>query len=120
MGKQTGQISYPDIIASVFKRENQSLPVETILAKVSSVRSVKQPSLIMYLEMHPRFYKSINNTYGLRGWLPPREKQNLRTPEWLIEDSKSIERVERARQRGYDVESIIAEDKLKKIRTSAP
>lgn len=103
---------YPDIIASVLKREKQAIPIDSILAKVSLVRSVKQPSLIMYLDMHPRFYKSINNTYGLRGWLPPREKQNLRTPEWLIEDSKSIERVERARQRGYDIESIIAEDKL--------
>lgn len=105
--------TYPDIIASVLKREKQAIPIDSILAKVSSVRSVKQPSLIMYLDMHPRFYKSINNTYGLREWLSPREKQNLRTPEWLIEDSKSIERVERARQRGYDIESIIAEDKLK-------
>jgi len=104
---------YPDIIASVLKHENQAIPIDAILAKVSSVRSIKQPSLIMFLEMHSRFYKSINNTYGLRGWLLPREKQNLRTPEWLIEDSKSFERVERARQRGYDVESIIAEDKLK-------
>jgi len=103
---------YPDIIASVLKREKQAIPIDSVLAKVSAVRSVKQPSLIMYLDMHPRFYKSINNTYGLRGWLPPREKQNLRTPEWLIEDSKSVERVERARQRGYDIESIIAEDKL--------
>lgn len=103
---------YPDIIASVLKHENQPIPADTILAKVSSIRTVKQPSLIMYLDMHPRFYKSINNTYGLREWLPPREKQNLRTPEWLIEDSKSFERVERARQRGYDIENIIAEDKL--------
>lgn len=66
----------------------------------------------MYLDMHPRFYKSINGTYGLRTWLPPREKQNLRTPEWLVEDSKSFERVERSKQRGYDVEGIIETDNI--------
>ena len=105
--------SYPDIVASVLKQQNQAIPFDLILGKVSSIRSVKQPSLFMYLEMHPRFYRSINNTYGLQGWLPPREKQNLRTPEWLIEDSKSLERVERAQRRGYDIENIIVDDKLR-------
>jgi hypothetical protein len=105
--------SYPDIVASVLKQQNQAIPFDLILGKVSSIRSVKQPSLIMYLEMHPRFYRSINNTYGLRGWLPPREKQNLRTPEWLIEDSKSLERVERAKRKGYVIENIIVDDKLR-------
>ena len=103
---------YTEIVASVLKREHQAIPFDLILAKVSSVRLVKQQTLVMNLDMHPRFYKSINGTYGLRNWLPPRENQNLRTPEWLIEDSKSFERVERAKQRGYDVESIIAGDNL--------
>jgi len=104
---------YTEIVASVLQQENQAIPFDSIFSKVSLIRLAKQQSLSMCLDMHPRFYKSIDNTYGLRGWLPPREAQNLRTPEWLIEDSKSIERVERARQRGYDIESIIAEDKLK-------
>ena len=39
----------------------------------------------MLLDMYPRFYKSLENTYGLRAWLSPREKQTLRTPEWLVE-----------------------------------
>ena len=103
---------YPEIIASILSRENRTIPFEVILARASTIRSVKQSSLFMSLELHPRFYKSINNTYGLRGWLPPREKQNLRTPEWLIEDSNSLERVERAKAKGYDIESLIANDKL--------
>lgn len=103
---------YPDIIASILKKENRSLHAEIIFSKVSAVRPIKLTSLHLYLDLHPRFYKSINNTYGLRGWLPSRDKQNLRTPEWLVEDSKSFERVERATQKGYDVERIIEEDKL--------
>lgn len=103
---------YTDIIASVLRQEDRSVPFDFILAKVSAVRPVKRQTVIMYLDMHPRFYKSINGTYGLRTWLPPREKQNLRTPEWLVEDSKSFERVERSKQRGYDVDSIVDNDKL--------
>jgi hypothetical protein len=103
---------YPDIVAAVLSQEKQVLSFDKILALVSSIRPIKQPSLFMYMEMHPRFYKAINNLYGLRGWLPPRENQNLRTPEWLIEDSKSYERLERAKQRGYDIDSIVEEDKL--------
>jgi DNA-directed RNA polymerase delta subunit len=110
-GKQAAP--YPEIIASILEEENRPIPYDLLMAKVSSVRTIKQQSFLLYLELHPRFYKSINNLYGLRGWLPPREKQNLRTPEWLIEDSKSYARVERARQRGYDIENLVSEDQVR-------
>jgi len=103
---------YTEIVASILRQENRPLPFDLIFANVSAIRSVKQSSLLMSLEIHPRFYKSIHNTYGLRGWLPAREKQNLRTPEWLIEGPHSQARVEKARARGYDVDRMIADDML--------
>lgn len=103
--------AYPDIIASVLKQENQALPFDLIFTRVSAMRLIKQSSFEMYLEMHPRFYKSIHNSYGLRGWLVPGEKQHLHTPAWLVEDSNSSKRVERAKTRGYDVDKLIANDK---------
>jgi len=64
----------------------------------------------MLLDMYPRFYKSLENTYGLRAWLAPREKQTLRTSESLVESLDSYERLVQAGQRGYDVESMIQLD----------
>ena len=64
----------------------------------------------MSLDMQPRFYKSLEKTYGLRVWLPPREKQTLRTPEWLVEESDSFKRLEQAIKRGYDVVNMIQAD----------
>jgi hypothetical protein len=101
---------YPDIIASILKSEKKSISLDAIYIKVCQIRDVRQSTLTMLLSMHPRFYKSRENTYGLRVWLPPREKQTLRTPEWLVEDSDSIKRIEQSVQRGYDVESMIAVD----------
>ncbi len=60
----------------------------------------------MYLDLNPRFYKSTNNTYGLRAWLEERYKQNLLTPVDFIEETKSYERVGRARSHGYNREEI--------------
>jgi hypothetical protein len=102
--------TYPDIIASILKLHNKSLPSDTIFSKVSEVRPIKQVTLTMLLDLHPRFYRSMEKTYGLRVWLPEREKQTLRTPEWLVEDSDSYKRLEQAIQRGYDVESILKAD----------
>jgi len=104
---------YPGIIASVLTQENQAMPFDLIFARVSSLRSIKPASLKLYLDTHPRFYRTSNKTYGLRGWLPPKEKQDLLTPEWLMEDSYSFRRVERAKARGVDLDKLIAEDKLK-------
>ena len=102
---------YTDLIAKVLREESHSLPMEAIYFRVNKIRPIKKTSLLLYLEMHPRFYKAIDGTYGLRAWLPPREKQTLRTPDWLVEDSKSYKRVDAARERGYDIERIILKDR---------
>lgn len=102
--------TYPDIIASILKSSGKPLSADAIYHKVNEIRQVKQSTLIMSLEMHPRFYKSLQKTYGLRAWLPPREKQTLRTPEWLVEDRESYKRLEQAGQRGNNIESIIQAD----------
>lgn len=95
---------YPEIISSILEQEKKPLPVDMIYARVNSIRPIKRQTVTMFLDMHPRFYKSIESTYGLRSWLPPREKQTLRTPGWLVEDSASFLRVMRAIERGYKVQ----------------
>lgn len=102
--------TYPDIIASILKSIGKPLSADALYLRVNELRQVKQSTLIMSLEMHPRFYKSLQKTYGLRAWLPPRERQTLRTPEWLVEDSDSYKRLEQATQRGYDIENMIQAD----------
>ena len=102
--------TYPDIIASILKSSNKPLSADAIYHKVNEIRQVKQSTLIMSLDMHPRFYRSFEKTYGMRVWLPPREKQTLRTPEWLVEDSDSYKRLEQASQRGYDIENMLQSD----------
>jgi hypothetical protein len=64
-----------------------------IQALVSATRPIKRGSLQMYLDLDPRFYKSIQGAYGLRSWLPPRERQTLGTPDWQVEDRKSYQRI---------------------------
>lgn len=102
--------TYPDIIASILKSQKKPLPGQIIYFKVNELRQVKQATLTMLLDLHPRFYRSLEKTYGLRVWLPEREKQTLRTPEWLIEDTESYKRLERASQRGYDINAILKID----------
>ncbi|MCL4273439.1 MAG: hypothetical protein KJZ77_06165 [Anaerolineales bacterium] len=102
--------TYPNIIAAIMKSHNKPLSAESVYHKVNIIRPIKQATLTMLLELHPRFYKSQQNTYGLRVWLPAREKQTLRTPEWLVEDRDSYKRLELAKQRGYDVSNIIKAD----------
>ncbi|MBV6393022.1 MAG: hypothetical protein KPEEDBHJ_02252 [Anaerolineales bacterium] len=102
--------TYPDIIASILKSSKKPLSADAIYHRVNEIRPVKQSTLIMSLDMHPRFYRSLEKTYGLRVWLPPREKQTLRTPEWRVEDSDSYKRLEQASRRGYDIENMIQED----------
>ena len=83
---------------------------ESIYHKVNEKRQIKRTSLTMLLDMYPRFYKSLENTYGLRIWLAPREKQTLRTPKWLAESLDSYERLVQAGQRGCDIASILQLD----------
>jgi hypothetical protein len=102
---------FPDIVADILKREGNPLPFPNIYFKVNQVRKAKKASLIMTMDCHPRFYKSNNNFYGLRTWLPERRKQNLLTRIEFTETLDSFKRVERAILHGYNVENIIRKDK---------
>jgi DNA-directed RNA polymerase delta subunit len=102
--------TFPDIIASILRTEKKPLPIDTIYQKVQRIRSIKPNTLTTVLEAHPRFYKSLEKTYGLRVWLPSREQQTLRTPEALVENNNSFKRLQSAAQRGYDVENILKAD----------
>jgi hypothetical protein len=104
--------NYQAIVASILRQANIPLPYELIFARVSAIRPVTSSTLAMCLDMHYRFYKSIQNTYGLRAWLASGEQQSLRTPEWFMEASKSLARVERARAKGLHVDRFIHEDRL--------
>lgn len=103
--------SYTDIVAEVLSTEGKSLPFGNILQSVNSRRTVKYQTLQMTLDMNPRFYYSQEGTYGLRAWLLPRERQTLRTPKWQVETPQSYERVERATERGYDIDMIMSQDR---------
>jgi len=102
---------YTDIVAKILKKERKALSFGTIYQQVKIVREVDKSSLTMLLDLNPRFYKSKASTFGLRAWLPPRHKQTLLTPQSLIEDQKSLLRVENAIKHGYNVEEIIERDK---------
>lgn len=102
--------NYDDIIADVLQAANKPLSYGELLQDVNVIRQIKPASLQMYLDTHVRFYRSVEGTYGLRAWLPPPEKQTLRTPLWQVEDSDSFERVDRERARGCNVDSIIEQD----------
>jgi hypothetical protein len=108
-GDQTAEF-YPAIIASVLRQANRPMPKDWIHARVSAIRPVTFSSLVMNLDLNVRFYKSRQNTYGLRGWLPVGVTQIQPIPDWLIETPLSLKRVARARAKGWDVEKIIAED----------
>lgn len=103
--------NFTDIISSIMKREGYALHKEVIYAQANKVRKIKESTLIMSLDLNPRFYRSIESTYGLRAWLLKPEDQTLRTPRWLIEDTKSFQRVINASTRGYNIEAIIEKDK---------
>lgn len=102
---------YVNIGAAILRAEKNTVSFGDLLQQVNSKRVVKQTSLQMMLDLNVRFYRSKEGLYGLRAWLPPREKQNLRTPGWLVEDKDSFERVAKAIERGYNVEAIVSQDK---------
>ena len=103
---------YPDIIADILKESEKPLSYGDILQRVSKIRPIKKQSLQMSLDMQPRFYCSLEGSYGLRAWLLPREKQTLRTPKWQVESSDSFERLANAEARGYDISNMLEKDKL--------
>ena len=109
-GSQTPEY-YPSIIASVLCKAKRPMPVDWIRDRVSAIRPIRRSTLIMCLSLHIRFYKSIQDTYGLRGWLLERESYNPPLPAWLIETPGSLMRVERARAKGIDMEKMLAKDR---------
>ncbi len=102
---------YPDVITEIFEREGKPLAFGETLRRVEAIRAIKVDTLQMYLDLDPRFYRSREGTYGLRSWLPSREKQTLRTPKWQVENADSFERVARAEARGVDVAALVARDR---------
>lgn len=104
--------AYNDIIAEAMKNTTVPLTLSEITFYVSGRREINPKSLQMTLDLHPRFYRTVMGTYGLRSRLPAREKQTLRTPHWLIEAPSSFERLEKATERGYDVDALVARDFL--------
>jgi hypothetical protein len=106
--KRSGK--YSDIIASILKSQKEALPAEVIHQKVEDVRPVKQSTLTMLLNLNPRFYQSLEKTYGLRAWLASQEKQTTPVPDWLVEERTSYRRIETAKKRGTDVEKLIRAD----------
>ena len=107
----TAAIPYPDIIAEVFAGAGRPLTFGDLSHRVQNRRPVNVKSLQMMLDMHPRFYTSVNGLHGLRAWLPPRQKQSLLTPDELVEPDKSYRRVARAEARGYRVEDMLRSDR---------
>lgn len=103
--------AYTDIIAGVLRTAGRPLPYGDVQQAVKAKRAIKPQTLQMSLDINARFYRSQEETYGLRAWLLPREKQTLRTPKWQVETAQSYERVQRAVERGSNVDLIIAQDK---------
>ena len=102
--------TYTNIIADALKQAATTLSFGDLFQHVNATRPVKPQTFQMTLDMNPRFYQSKQEQYGLRAWLPAREKQTLRTPDWLVETSASYERVTRAAEHGYDIAAIVASD----------
>ncbi len=95
--------TYTSIITRILENKKTGSSFGYIYQKVNEERPITKESLQMFLDGNAKYYRSVDNLYGLRGWLPLREKQNLHTPRWLIEDSKSFQRLEFARKRGHKV-----------------
>jgi hypothetical protein len=100
----------PDLIADVLRSSSHPMTYGEILQKVVLIQEMNPSSLRLYLDQHPRFYRSLDGRYGLRARLSSREHQTLRTPRSQVESPNSYRRVSRALDRGYDVQAIIEKD----------
>ena len=101
---------YPELIASVLKSSGGPMTQDDITERVSRMRIGKDQSIKMIIDMHPRFYRSLNGLYGLRAWLPPGKPVDLNLPEAMSETESSWRRVGRAQAKNYNVDRIIALD----------
>jgi hypothetical protein len=103
--------NYTDIVAEVLYENGCAMTAGRIFQEANSRRPTDPNSLRMMLDLDVRFYRAVDQTYGLRSWLPERHLQTLRTPDWLVEDLDSYERVSRAERRGYRVDAIVQRDR---------
>jgi len=95
--------NYSELIVKILVKEKTPLSFGVIYEKTCAIRPIKKTSLQMLLDLYVKFYKSENNLYGLREWLPPRSRQTLLTPKSHVEDEKSYGRVKNAKKHGYDI-----------------
>ena len=86
--------TYEKIASSELEAAGRPLTYSQLYQLVGTHRLVKKNSLRLCLDMKRAFYRSIEGTYGLRSWLPIREKQTIRTPAWKVEDLRSLCRLD--------------------------
>lgn len=100
-----------ELIATLLFESGDCLSYGEILHRSSARQEVKALSIQMTLDLHPRFYRSLSGKYGLRAWLPARDRQTLRTPRDLVEAEDSERRVSNAEARGYNVTRMVVDDR---------
>ena len=107
-----------DLIASFLFESRECLAYGEILHRSSARQQVKASSVQMTLDLHPRFYRSVNGKYGLRSWLPSRDAQTLRTPKDFVETDDSRRRVRSAEAKGYNVTRMVSEDRKRNLQAT--
>ena len=79
-----------DAIHDALEHAGRPLAFGQIWGAVCKVRSIKKNSAVLYLDMHPDFYRARSGKYGLRKWLP--ERPTLRTSRDYVETARSAKR----------------------------
>ncbi len=59
------------LIVQILETAGVTLTRGEIANEARKIRSIKDSSLTMYLDMHPDFYRARSGKYGLRTWLDP-------------------------------------------------
>jgi Sigma-70, region 4/HB1, ASXL, restriction endonuclease HTH domain len=88
--------TYPEVIARILKESGRPMNADDLRRRVDAVRPIKLSSFHLFLDRHPRFYRSDEGTYGLRAWLLAREQPGPGTPSAFVERAGSFKRVQRA------------------------
>ncbi|CAN5651737.1 hypothetical protein BH23CHL5_BH23CHL5_27520 [soil metagenome] len=101
---------YADLIARVLGEAGRPLTASQIYIRVAEYRSGNEGSIKLFLDTHPRFFRSIDQQYGLRAWLRKRGRAEKPEADGLIEDPKSARRVARAVSKGSDVKRMVDAD----------
>jgi hypothetical protein len=103
---------YTETIFKVVNQFSKPASLAMIRSKVAEINpGINATTVQMALSMYPRFYESVEGTYGLRVWLSAPHKQTLRTPAAYIESAESFKRIARAQDQGYNVEKMLERDR---------